>query len=340
MTVTILDGKQLKNVAKRLWPLRCKPGKVVGDKILVAYLPAEGVAVAMAADPDGEANDIRLMPEVVPRARARISGIRLWVADRQFCDLNQPALLTEQGDHFLIRRSLKTQFHPDPQRPAQTSRDAQGRTVVEEWGWIGAVKDKRRRYVRHIRLIRPGEEEILLVTDLLDNQQYPASDLLAVYLTRWGIERVFQQITEVFELRHLIGCTPEATIFQAAFCLVIYNLLQVMRAYVAASQVEMPVDAVSVEQIFVDVQKELTALTVLFPSPTIADWFATEMSRKEIIAHLQILLGGVWTPRYRKAVNKKPRPKVKKAKGSGAHTSVHKVLEAERKKRLKSAGGG
>ena len=188
MTVTILDGKQLKNVAKRLWPLRCKPGKVVGGKILVAYLPAEGVAVAMAAVPDGEANDIRLMPEVVPRARARIPGIRLWVADRQFCDLNQPALLTEQGDHFLIRRSLKTHFHPDPQRPAQTSRDAQGRTVVEEWGWIGAVKDKRRRYVRHIRLIRPGEEEILLVTDLLDNQQYPASDLLAVYLTRWGIE--------------------------------------------------------------------------------------------------------------------------------------------------------
>ena len=46
----------------------------------------------------------------------------------------------------------------------------------------------------------------------------------------------------------------------------------------------MPVDAVSVEQIFVDVQKELTALTVLFPSPTIADWFATEMSREEIIA--------------------------------------------------------
>ena len=46
---------------------------------------------------------------------------------------------------------------------------------------------KRRRYVRHIRLIRPCAEEILLVTDLLDNQQYPASDLLAVYLTRWGI---------------------------------------------------------------------------------------------------------------------------------------------------------
>jgi hypothetical protein len=338
MTVTILDGKQLKNVAKRLKPLRPKAGKVVGGKILVAYLPAEGVAVAMAADPDGEANDIRLMPEVVPRARARISGVRLWVADRQFCDLDQPALLSEQGDHFVIRRSLKLHFHPDPNRRAQTSLDGQGRTVVEEWGWIGAAKEKRRRYVRQVGLVRPGQEQVLLLTDLLDGQQYPASDLLEVYLSRWGIERVYQQITEVFELRQLIGCTPEASIFQAAFCLVIYNLLQVIRAYVAATQAVLPVDGVSVEQIFVDVQKELTALTVLIPPATVADWFAAERSREELIAHMQLVLSRVWTPRYRKAVNKKRRPKVSKAKESGAHTSVHKVMEAERKKRSNATG--
>ena len=40
------------------------------------------------------------------------------------------------------------------------------------------------------------------MTDLLDEQAYPAEDLLAVYLKRWEIERVFQKITEVFELRH------------------------------------------------------------------------------------------------------------------------------------------
>jgi hypothetical protein len=62
MRVTVLDGKQIKKVAKRLKPVRSKAGRVVGGKILVAYLPAEGLAVAMAADPDGEANDIRLMP--------------------------------------------------------------------------------------------------------------------------------------------------------------------------------------------------------------------------------------------------------------------------------------
>jgi hypothetical protein len=335
MTITILDGKQIKEVAKRLKPVRGKPGKVVGGKILVAYLPAEGVAVAMAADPDGEANDIRLMPEAIPRARARIAGVRLWVADRQFCDLNQPALLTEQGDHFLIRRSMKMGFHADPDRPARQTVDAQGRTVIEQWGWIGSPKEKRRRYVRQIHLVRPDEkEDIYLVTDLLDEHAYPAEDLLWVYLQRWQIERVFQQITEVFALQRLLGSTPEATVFQAAFCLVMYNLMQLVRAFVAVGQAAVAtVESVSVEQLFLDVQRELTALTVLLPSASLARWFTAEWSREEVMGRLRILLGGVWTPRYRKAINKKPRPKVKKAKGSGAHTSVHKVLEAERKKR-------
>jgi Transposase DDE domain len=339
MRVVILDGKQIKGVAKRLKVVRGRAGKVVGGKILVAYLPDEGLAVAMAADPDGEANDIRLMPEAVPRARARIAGIRLWVADRQFCDLDQPRLLTEQGDHFLIRRSLRTGFHTDPDRPARTTVDARGRTVVEHWGWLGAARDQRRRYVRQIHLVRPGEEEVMLVTDLLDGERYPADDLLRVYLERWGIERVYQQITEVFELRRLIGSTPQGSVFQAAFCLVLYNLLQVIRAYVAAGQADMAAEAVSVEQIFLDVQKELTALTELFAPRTIAGWFAEDLSREELVARLKALLGAVWTPRYRKAVNKGPRPKAKKAKCSGAHTSVHKVLEEERRKKSRNANG-
>jgi hypothetical protein len=297
MTVTILDGKQIKDVAKRLKPVRGKPGKVVGGKILVADLPAEGVAVAMAADPDGEANDIRLMPAAIPRARARIAGVRLWVADRQFCDLNQPALLTEQGDHFLIRRSMKTGFHADPDRPARQTVDARGRTVIEQWGWIGSPKEKRRRYVRQIHLVRPGEEDIYLVTDLLDEHTYPAEDLLLVYLQRWEIERVFQQITEVFALRRLLGSTPEATVFQAAFCLVMYNLMQVVRTFVAIGQAA-AVESVSVEQLFLDVHRELTTLTVLFPSALLAGWFTAGWSREEVMKRLRTLLEGVWTPRY------------------------------------------
>jgi hypothetical protein len=337
MTIVILDGKQIKNVAKRLKPVRGKPGKVIGGKILAFYLPSEGLVVSMAADPDGEANDIRLMPDAIPLARARIAGVRLWVADRQFCDLNQPVRLTEEGDHFLVRRSMKMGFHADPDRKARTSVDSRGRTMIDQWGWIGSPKEKRRRYVRQIQLNRAGEEAIFVVTDLLDNVAYPAEDLLEVYLHRWEIERVFQQITEVFSLERLVGSTPRATIFQASFCMVLYNLMQVVRALVsigreARAAVE-SVEAVSVELLFRDVHKQLSTLVVLFPAESLASWFAAKWSAAGTRERLRNLLGDVWRPRHAKAVNKKPRPKVKKPKCSGAHTSVHKVLEEERKKR-------
>lgn len=337
--VICLDGKQIKRVAKRLKPARGRPGKLIGGKVLVAYLPRTGLAVAMAAERDGEANDIRLMPRAVPGTRARTTGPRLWVADRQFCDLNQPALLSEGSDHFLLRRSQKLGFAADPQRPARESTDVRGLRVVEQWGFIGAESQgKRRRYVRQIHLVRPGADDVYLMTDLLDEARYPAADLLEVYLKRWEIERVFQKIVEVFHLEHLIGSSPEATIFQASFCLVLYNLLQVMRAYMAAGQEELAADEVSMEKLFDDVTKELTAMVVLFPSETIAGWFGGEWSCEEVARRLGQLLRGAWKERYRKAINKKPRPKVPKAKCSGAHTSVQKLLDADRKKPRQSKG--
>jgi hypothetical protein len=92
------------------------------------------------------------------------------------------------------------------------------------------------------------------------------------------------------------------------------------------------------EKLFDDVQAELTALVVLFPSATIAAWYTGEWSCADVVGRLERLLGGAWKERYRKAINKKAPPKVKKAKGSGAHTSVQKILEAERNKRQQPQG--
>ncbi len=100
------------------------------------------------------------------------------------------------------------------------------------------------------------------MTDLLDEVAYSASDLLETYLMRWQIERVFQQITEVFNLQRLIGSTAEATIFQGAFCLVLYNMIQVVRAYIAAGRDEVALtEEVSSEQVFYDAQRQLIALS-------------------------------------------------------------------------------
>jgi len=110
VTVVVGDGKTLKRVAKRLLPARGAAGKVYGGKLLVAFLPSQGVAVAMAADPDGERNECRLVPQMVEQTRQVVSGPRLWVLDRQFCDLVQTARCSGDGDHFLIRYHTKVRF--------------------------------------------------------------------------------------------------------------------------------------------------------------------------------------------------------------------------------------
>lgn len=338
LAVVVIDGKKIKRAAKRLLAARGRPGKLYGGKVLVAYLPADGLAVAMAADPDGEANDIRLVSRLLPLARTAVVGPRLWVADRQFCDLDQPGRFTEQGDHFLIRFSLKTSWTADPQRPARTGRDTTGRPFTQEWGWMGSSKEKRRRYVRRLTLERPGEEAVILVTDLLEEDSYPAADLLAVYLLRWQIENVFQQITEVFALRQLIGCTPQATVFQAALCLVIYDVLQVLRGYAAqAGPAPVAVEELSAETIFADLHEELVGLHRVLRAEELLGCLPVPETATQVQTRLQELLPRAWSAGWRKAAKQKPRPRKPKAKQSGAHTSVHKLLQQAKENRANQA---
>jgi Transposase DDE domain len=334
-TVTVLDGKAIKRVAKRLKLLRGIKGGVLGGKTLVALELNSGLAVAMRAHPDGESNELRLVPELVPEVRRRLPGPRLWVADRQFCDLEQTGRFATADDHFLVRYHPKVHFHLDPERRARHGTDAQGRRYVEDWGWLGAATDPRRRYVRRITLTRPADEDLILVTDLVDADQYPATELLATYEARWGIENVFQQITEVFPLKRLIGGTPQAGIFQMAFCLLLYNMIHVLRAYVAAAVGWQPAQ-VSLEKLFDDVERELIAWTVLVePAATVAV-FGVVLSLAQVRQRLSKLLRGVWQERWLKAVNEQPRPQRAAQKASRAHTSVHRVLEDARRQHNKA----
>ncbi len=73
---------------------------------------------------------------------------------------------------------------------------------------------------------------------------------------------MFQQVTEVFGLSGLIGSTPEGTIFQFALCLLLYNMIQVIRG-VIATEVEKPREKISTENLFDDVQREMIAWSVV-----------------------------------------------------------------------------
>ena len=331
LTVIAFDGKKIKKAAKRLKALRGLPGKMLGGKLLAALHVRKGLALAIEADPDGERNDVPLVAGLVRQVREWIDQPILWMGDRQFGNLDLPTLLSQRQDHFLLRCTKSLSFHPDPQRAGQQATDAQGRRCVEQWGWIGSERDKRRRYVRQIILYRPGEkDDVILITDLLDEVRHPAADLLDAYLLRWEIECMFQKVTEVFELQKLIGSTPQAMIFQSAFCLVLYNLIEVIRSHVAqgASRAS---EQVSSEKLFDSVCRQLVAWNELGEPAHAAAYFHRPLEPRALKQKLQELLCGLWSNRWIKSVNKKPRrakPKSRVKPGHGGHSSVWRILQA------------
>jgi hypothetical protein len=319
------DGKKIKNAAKRLKPTRGYGGKLLGAKALVAVNVRLGLAIAMSDSLDGEANDVPLVPALMEQVRQVTARPVLSIWDRQFGGTDTLRLLAaREGDGFLVRLSN------DPRltfvaESARETRDEQGRRVIDEVGVLGT--GKRAMRLRRITLARDGEDEddVQLVTNLVDRQLFGAPDLLGLYRKRWGIEQVFQQVTELFALDHLIGCTPRAIPLQFALCLLMYNLVQVVKAYVAEDG-RVPAGVVSMSYLFDDVRQELLA----WAYHTDGTWPRRRRDAGQMRSRLRELLAGSWDPvGYAKASDEKPRKKPPKPRRlPGGHTSVQRLLEA------------
>lgn len=323
-TVVTIDGKTIKRVAKRLKPLRAVSGGVIGGKAVVATEYTTGLAVAFAADPDGDANDARLVPDLLPQVRERLDGPRLWVADRAFCDPRQISRFSCEGDSFLLRYNAKTMFTRDDEEAVREGTDDEGRMYTDECGWLGRDGNTHQCYVRRITLRRDQDDDISIVTDLFGPRNHSAKDLLGLYRERWCIEQTFQQVTEVFGLERLIGGRPEASIFQFAFCMLLYNQMQLLRAYIAKHQ-RRQLKTISLEQLYVDVRRQLIAWTVvvgMFEAPRRAAGPTTK--------RMDRLLRDQWSERWIKADKtssavKRPTPRTK------THTSAFRALTAAKR---------
>lgn len=325
------DGKTIKHVMKRLKVLQKVQNKVIGGRLVVTQSFSTGMAVALGAHEDGESGEQPLVPTVLEQTRL-MPGTKLHVADRQYCDLVQAERFTADGDHFLVRWNRKVKFHRDPDWKSLTGKDRYGRSYTEDWGWIGGPSDRRRRRVRRIHLHRPGkEEDVILLTDLDDPGTYPADDLLEVYLHRWGIERMFQQVTEVFHLQTLIGSTPRATVFQASFCFLLYNIIQVVRAYVAEPE-QRAVNSISSEQLFYDVRRQLVAWNEVLKTSQTVKLLSTTWTAAQVSQRLGQLLHGQWSDRWLKTPSNthKTVPPQRDEYSDGGHDSVYRIIQKAR----------
>ena len=350
-TVVAGDGKRIKDAAKRLAPTRGYRGKLLGAKALVALELRAGMALAMSDSLDGLTNDVPLVPGLMSQLHEVVAGPMLSVWDRQFDDVaTMRRFAAREGDAFVVR--AKQQDAVFTVESAVERTDGRGRRVLDEVGTLG-TGDKRMR-VRRVTLFRgdgnkndagaksstrekgggnkggaradveADEDDVVLLTNLLDRRAYPAADLLALYKHRWGIEQLFQQVTETFALSHLIGSSPKAVLLQFAYCLLLYNLMQLIKVYVAEDG-RVLAGVVSMFYLFDNVRRELSA----WAYHTDGAWPRVRRDARQMRDRLAELLRGSWDPvAYTKASDKKPRKKPKpKPLLRGGHSSVQRLLE-------------
>jgi len=339
--VLVVDGKVIKRAAKRLKPLRGSSGGMLGGRALTAFDWCNGQVCGLIATEDGEANEKGFTGALVEQVREVKSGPILWVGDSAFCDLTQPAhFASRKDDHFLVRYHSGSPFFLDETKATTGGKDELDRKYIESFGWLGSPNNKRRIYVRRIEVAREGTKPLILITDLLDSKSYPTLDMLSLYRERWSIESMFQQVTDVFGLKHLIGGTPKACIFQLAFCMIIYNMLQVVRGYIAKGNDLEPQD-ISVAKVFEDVEEQLVAWNIVIDTEVTREYFSHSITLPQLRKRLDKLLGNSWRARWRKAPyqTRPPKePKKKRSAGSSGHNSVYRILldHAKKKKKTKS----
>ena len=319
-----IDGKKLKDVAKRLKETRGTPGKLLGGKALVALCIHHRIAVAINSTLDGEGNDGPLVPGLLESVHAWTASGNIFLADSQFCDLTTPRRIIEHGSDFVVRYHPKVHFHVDQEIPVARGVDSRGRPYVEAIGWLGKPGTKRSIRVRQITVTRNDKPDLVIVTSLLDSSQFGAADILDLYALRWTIETVFQHITEQFDLRRMIGSTAEATIFQFSISLMIYNFMILIQTQVSEQQ-DIDPEQLSLPKIMKTVKKQLLSLSTFVPAPAIA---AEILNRRPTQARVSKRLKQLSDDDWIKAVKNKRNPKPPPTKQTGAHTSVKRQIDA------------
>jgi hypothetical protein len=166
---------------------------------------------------------------------------------------------------------------------------------------------------------------VILVTSLEDADAYPAADLLWLYHQRRDIERAFQKVTEVFGLQRLIGSTPQACIFQFAFCLLLYNIMQLLRGYIAEAQGR-EAEQISLEKLFDDVERELVASQVVYTPAEVVGHFQAGLGAAAVRGLLRERLRGVWSDTWE--VSARQTRKAPHRNRKRTHNSVYRILRA------------
>ena len=165
------------------------------------------------------------------------------LADRYFSGWCDIALLLQRGVDIVVRKHQlrRTDFRTGQRLGKEDHLVAWSRP--ERPTWMSAEQyatlpgELTLRELR-IRVTQPGmrTRSLVVVTTLLDAQQYPAEEIASLYRRRWQAELYLRSIKIVLQMDHLRCRTPERVRNEFYMHLVGYNLIRGVMATAAQQE--------------------------------------------------------------------------------------------------------
>ena len=159
----------------------------------------------------------------------QLSPDMLLIGDRHFGIILNIYLMLEKGKDFLFRLTAQSNMvkaflstgKADLVQSVPLTKD--GRSRLKAAG-IPRPSKEFRLQLRFIRIELPSGETEILVTSLLDQQQYHWEDFNQLYQLRWGIETFFDRIKNQFYLQIFSGYSIEAVRQDFFAAILLHNL--------------------------------------------------------------------------------------------------------------------
>jgi hypothetical protein len=323
----IIDGNKLTSTDHRLKPLRrTKSGPLPGMALAVLD-PDRMLIVDLFCCADGEAQERRIFPEVIPTAQPR----ELWIADRNFCTTGFLFGLARQGACFVIRQHASTLSWEKATRQKKVGRCETG-LIYEQI--LDLRQDDRTLRVRRvtIKLDEPtlsGETEIHLVTNLPLRAADDAK-VAELYLMRWTIENAFQEIEQ--GLRSEINTLgyPGAALLGFAIAVVTYNALSVAKWAIEREHPEVQRENLSGYYLASIVSSDYGGMMIALPEKQWTKRFAA-ITPRQLANQLRASARHVRPDVFRKNVRGPKRPRPKRTSGAIMHhVSTAALLAAQK----------
>jgi len=323
--VLIVDGNHLSGTEHRIQELRRLGAAALPGQALVVLDPALMLIVDVLAWEDAHDQERALLEQMLPKVQPR----DLWIEDRNFCTTKFLFGIHRRGGCFLVRQHATTLHCQLLGKRKSRGRVPTGRVYEQsvrlENPDTGESFRARRITVELDKPTRHGDSQVHLLTNL-PAEDADARQVARLYLERWTIERVFQDLAVALTCEVRTLGYPKAALFGFCLALVAYNAVSLIQAALRTVHGTQKVQAeLSWYYVCVHLSKVYTGMMIAVPG-RYWDIFR-RLETKEFAAVLKELAARIDLRRFRKHPRGPKKPPPKKISGAKTcHVATARIL--------------